>query len=233
MPSGPTASSGSPAAYSAIERSMRTVSPASRPCLADRSFSGGSRVRSSHRPPPWPRCSRPTCETWAPPSHRFATRSRRPRPAEPAQTQHRTHSLTGVSEMAVVTQDDLLEAIDKMTVLELSEFIKRFEDRYGVTAAAPVAVAAAPAAGGAAAATDGAAAAATEEQTEFSAVLTEVGPNKIPVIKVVRELTQLGLKEAKDLVDAAPKPVKEGIARDEAEKIKSALEEQGAKVEIK
>ena len=134
--------------------------------------------------------------------------------------------------MAVVTQDDLLEAIDKMTVLELSEFIKRFEERYGVTAAAPVAVAAAPA-GGAAPATDGAAPAASEEQTEFSAVLTEVGPNKIPVIKVVRELTQLGLKEAKDLVDAAPKPVKEGVARDEAEKIKAALEEQGAKVEIK
>ncbi len=133
--------------------------------------------------------------------------------------------------MAVLTQDDLLEAIDKMTVLELSEFIKRFEERYGVTAAAPVAVAAAPAAG--AAAGDGAAAAAPEEQTEFSAVLTEVGPNKIPVIKVVRELTQLGLKEAKDLVDAAPKPVKEGVARDEAEKIKTALEEQGAKVEIR
>jgi large subunit ribosomal protein L7/L12 len=134
--------------------------------------------------------------------------------------------------MAVLTQDDLLEAIDKMTVLELSEFIKRFEERYGVTAAAPVAVAAAPAAGGAAGG-DGAAAAAPEEQTEFSAVLTEVGPNKIPVIKVVRELTALGLKEAKDLVDAAPKPVKEGVARDEAEKIKAALEEQGAKVEIK
>jgi large subunit ribosomal protein L7/L12 len=133
--------------------------------------------------------------------------------------------------MAVLTQDDLLEAIDKMTVLELSEFIKRFEERYGVTAAAPVAVAAAPSAG--AAPTDGAAPAAAEEQTEFSAVLTEVGPNKIPVIKVVRELTQLGLKEAKDLVDAAPKPVKEGVARDEAEKIKAALEEQGAKVEIK
>ena len=132
--------------------------------------------------------------------------------------------------MAVTTQDDLLEAIDKMTVLELSEFIKRFEERYGVTAAAPVAVAAAPGAAGG----DGAApAAAVEEQTEFSAVLSEIGPNKIPVIKVVRELTGLGLKEAKDLVDAAPKPVKEGVARDEAEKIKAALEEQGAKVEIK
>ena len=133
--------------------------------------------------------------------------------------------------MATLTQDDLLEAIDKMSVLELSEFIKRFEDRYGVTAAAPVAAAAAPAA--AASGDDAGAAAATEEQTEFSAVLTEVGPNKIPVIKVVRELTQLGLKEAKDLVDAAPKPIKEGVARDEADKIKAALEEQGAKVEIK
>ena len=130
-----------------------------------------------------------------------------------------------------ISQDDLLEAIDKMTVLELSEFIKKFEERYGVTAAAPVAVAAAPAAGGGGEAAGGAAAA--EEQTEFSAVLAEVGPNKIPVIKVVRELTGLGLKEAKDLVDAAPKPVKEGVARDEADKIKAALEEQGAKVEIK
>ena len=130
-----------------------------------------------------------------------------------------------------VTQDDLLEAIDGMTVLELSEFIKKFEERYGVTAAAPVAVAAAPAAAGGGEA--GAPAAASEEQTEFSAVLAEVGPNKIPVIKVVRELTGLGLKEAKDLVDAAPKPVKEGVAKDEAEKIKAALEEQGAKVEIK
>ncbi len=131
--------------------------------------------------------------------------------------------------MAVLTQDDLLESIDKMTVLELSEFIKRFEERYGVTAAAPVAVAAAPAAGGG----GGEAAAAPEEQSEFSATLTEIGPNKIPVIKVVRELTGLGLKEAKDLVDAAPKAVKEGVARDEAEKIKAAIEEVGGKVEIK
>ena len=129
--------------------------------------------------------------------------------------------------MATLTQDDLLEAIDKMTVLELSEFIKRFEERYGVTAAAPAAAAAAPAAAAAEAT------AAPEEQTEFTAVLTEIGPNKIPVIKVVRELTGLGLKEAKDLVDAAPKPVKEGITKDEADKIKAALEEQGAKVEIK
>ena len=130
--------------------------------------------------------------------------------------------------MAAITQDQLLEAIDGMTVLELSEFIKKFEERYGVTAAAPMA-AAAPAAAQAA----GAPAAAAEEQTEFSATLTEIGPNKIPVIKVVRELTGLGLKEAKDLVDAAPKAVKEGVTRDEADKIKAALEEQGAKVEIK
>jgi large subunit ribosomal protein L7/L12 len=134
--------------------------------------------------------------------------------------------------MATLTQDEILDAIGNMTLVEVADFIKKFEEKFGVTAAAPVAVAAAPAAG-AAQATDGAAPAATEEQTEFSAVLTEVGPNKIPVIKVVRELTQLGLKEAKDLVDAAPKPVKEGIARDEAEKIKAALEEQGAKVDIK
>jgi large subunit ribosomal protein L7/L12 len=133
--------------------------------------------------------------------------------------------------MATMTADQLLEAFEKMTVLELSEFKKKFEDKFGVTAAAPVAVAAAPAAGGAAA--GGEAAAATEEQTEFTATLTEIGPNKIPVIKVVRELTGLGLKEAKDLVDAAPKPVKEGVNREEADKIKSALEEQGAKVEIK
>jgi large subunit ribosomal protein L7/L12 len=127
-----------------------------------------------------------------------------------------------------LSQSDILEAIDGMTVLELSEFIKAFEERYGVTAAAPAAVAvAAPAAGPAPEAE------AAEEQSEFSAVLTEVGPNKIPVIKVVRELTGLGLKEAKDLVDAAPKPVKEGVDKEEAEKIKAALEEQGAKVDIK
>jgi large subunit ribosomal protein L7/L12 len=129
-----------------------------------------------------------------------------------------------------MTADQLLEAFEKMTVLELSEFKKKFEDRFGVTAAAPVAMSAAPAAAGAAGAD---AAPAAEEQTEFTATLTEIGPNKIPVIKVVRELTGLGLKEAKDLVDAAPKAVKEGITRDEAEKIKAALEEQGGKVEIK
>ena len=133
--------------------------------------------------------------------------------------------------MAVLTQDDLLDAIDKMTVLELSDFIKKFEERYGVTAAAPAAAASAPAAAGGEASPG--AAAAPEEQTEFTATLTEIGPNKIPVIKVVRELTGLGLKEAKDLVDASPKAVKEGVTKDEAEKIKRALEEQGANIEIK
>ena len=132
--------------------------------------------------------------------------------------------------MAVLTQDDLLEAIDKMTVLELSEFIKRFEELYGVTAAAPAAVAAAPSSGGGG---DGAAPAVAEEQTEFTATIVEIGQNKIPVIKVVRELTGLGLKEAKDLVDATPKAVKEGVTKDEAEKIKAAIEEVGGKVEIK
>ncbi|MGH2358108.1 MAG: 50S ribosomal protein L7/L12 [Candidatus Limnocylindria bacterium] len=125
-------------------------------------------------------------------------------------------------------KDEILEAISSMTVLELSELVKAVEEKFGVTAAAPVAVAAAPAAGGG----DGAAPAA-EEQTEFDAVLTEVGANKILVIKAVRELTGLGLKEAKDLVDAAPKAVKEGVAREEAEQVKDKLAEAGATVEIR
>ena len=127
-----------------------------------------------------------------------------------------------------VSKEEILEAIGNMTVLELSELKKAFEEKFDVTAAAPaaVAVAAAPAAGEAPADAGG-------EQTEFEVVLTEVGPNKIPVIKVVRELTGLGLKEAKDLVDAAPKAVKEDVDKDEAEKIKASLEEQGAKVDIK
>jgi large subunit ribosomal protein L7/L12 len=126
-------------------------------------------------------------------------------------------------------KDQILEAIDTMTVLELSELVKAFEERYGVTAAAPVAVAAgAPAGGG-----DGAAAGATEEQTEFEALLTDVGANKILVIKAVRELTGLGLKEAKDLVDAAPKAVKEGVTKEEAEAAKEKLAEAGATVEVK
>jgi large subunit ribosomal protein L7/L12 len=129
--------------------------------------------------------------------------------------------------MEKLTQDQLLDAFASMTVLELSDFKKAFEDKFGVTAAAPVAMASAAAAAPVAAAVE------VEEQTEFTAILTEIGPNKIPVIKVVRELTGLGLKEAKDLVDGAPKPVKEGVNKDEAAKIKAALEEVGAKVEIK
>ena len=125
-----------------------------------------------------------------------------------------------------VTKDDVLEFIDKMTILEMSEFIKEFEERYGVTAAAPVAVAAAgaPAAGGEAAA---------EEKTEFDVVLSTVGDKKIQVIKAVREVTSLGLKEAKALVDEAPQPVKTGVPKEEAEAIKAKLEEQGATVELK
>ena len=128
--------------------------------------------------------------------------------------------------MATLTRDELLDAIGNMTVLELSDFVKAFEEKFGVTAAAPVA-AAAPAAGG------GAAAPAAEEQTEFNVVLMGAGEKKIQVIKVVREITGLGLKEAKDLVDGAPKAVKEGVSKDEANTIKAKLEEQGAAVELK
>ena len=131
---------------------------------------------------------------------------------------------------STLTPDQLVDAFEKLTLLEVKEFNDKFQERFGVTAAVAVAAAAPAAAAGDAPA---AAAGGSEEQTEFTATLTEIGPNKIPVIKVVRELTGLGLKEAKDLVDAAPKAVKEGIARDEAEKIKAAIEEQGGKVEIK
>ncbi|MCM8746600.1 50S ribosomal protein L7/L12 [Thermomicrobium sp. CFH 73360] len=124
--------------------------------------------------------------------------------------------------------EEIIQAIEQMTVLELSQLVKALEERFGVTAA-PVAVAAAPA--GAAAPV--AAAPAEEEKTEFDVILSDVGPNKIQVIKVVRELTQLGLKEAKDLVEAAPKPVKQGVSKQEAESIKAKLEAVGAKVEIK
>ena len=126
--------------------------------------------------------------------------------------------------MATLTQDQLLDQIGAMTLVEVAEFIKKFEEKFGVTAAAPVAAAPVAAA---------APVEVVEEQTEFTAVLTEIGAEKIQVIKTVRELTALGLKEAKDLVDATPKPIKEGISRDEAEKIKAALEAKGAKVEIK
>jgi large subunit ribosomal protein L7/L12 len=122
---------------------------------------------------------------------------------------------------------ELVDQFESYTLLEISEFVKLFEDKFGVTAAAPMAVAAAPAA---AAAAD---AAPAEEQTEFTVMLTGAGANKIAVIKAVRELTQLGLKEAKAVVDEAPKPVKENVGKDEAEAAKAKLEEAGASVEVK
>ena len=125
------------------------------------------------------------------------------------------------------TKDQVFEFIDNMTILQMSEFIKEFEERYGVTAAAPVAMA------GMAMAAGAPAAAAEEEKTAFDVILSAAGDKKIQVIKVVRELTGLGLKEAKDLVDGAPKEVKGGVTKEEAETIKAKLVEQGATVEIK
>ena len=131
----------------------------------------------------------------------------------------------------MATKDEILDAISSMTVLELSELLKDFEERFGVTAAAPAAVmAAAPTAGGGG---DGGGAAAEEEKDEFDVILTGAGDKKIQVIKVVRELTGLGLKEAKDLVDSAPKAVKEKVTKAEAADMRAKLEEQGASVEIK
>ena len=127
-------------------------------------------------------------------------------------------------------KDQVLDAIAGWTVLELSEFVKAFEEKFGVTAAAPVAVAAGPAAGGAA---GGDGAAAEEEKDEFDVVLAAAGDKKIQVIKEVRALTSLGLKEAKDLVDSAPKPVLEKVAKDAAEKAAEALKGAGASVEVK
>ncbi|MDR3612528.1 MAG: 50S ribosomal protein L7/L12 [Candidatus Obscuribacterales bacterium] len=124
-----------------------------------------------------------------------------------------------------LSTDDLLEAIGSLTLLEAADLKKKMEEKFGVTAAAPVSFAAAGAGGGAAAA--------VEEKTEFDVILTSVGDKKIEVLKVVREVTGLGLKEAKDLVDAAPKPVKEKIKKEEAEQMKTKLEAAGAKVEIK
>jgi large subunit ribosomal protein L7/L12 len=128
----------------------------------------------------------------------------------------------------MATKEEILEAIKGMNILELSDLVKSLEDEFGITAA-PVAVAAAPVG----VAADGGAAAAEEEQTEFEVTLQEIGPNKINVIKAVREVTALGLREAKELVESAPARVKESINRDEANTIKAKLEEAGAKVEIK
>jgi len=130
--------------------------------------------------------------------------------------------------MAKLSTDELLDAFKEMTLLELSEFVKQFEDTFGVTAAAPVAVAAAPGAGG-----GGAEAAAEVEQDEFDVILESAGDKKIQVIKEVRGLTSLGLKEAKDLVDGAPKPVLEKVNKEAAEKAKAALEGAGASVTVK
>lgn len=127
----------------------------------------------------------------------------------------------------MASNDDLIQSLEKMTVLELNTLVKTLEERWGVSAAAPAAVAGAAPAGG------GGAAEAEEEKTEFDVMLTEAGANKIQVIKAVRELTSLGLKEAKDLVEAAPKAVKEAVSKDEANAAKAKLEEAGAKVEIK
>jgi large subunit ribosomal protein L7/L12 len=129
--------------------------------------------------------------------------------------------------MAKLSTDDLIDAFKELTLLELSEFVKQFEDVFGVTAAAPVAVAAAGPAGG------GAAAEVAEEQDEFDVILDEAGAQKIQVIKAVRELTSLGLKEAKDLVDGAPKAVLEKANKDAAAKAKATLEAAGAKVTVK
>jgi large subunit ribosomal protein L7/L12 len=126
-----------------------------------------------------------------------------------------------------ITKDQILDGIAELSVLELSELLKEFEERFGVTAAAPAAVAAAPAAGG------GDAGSADEEQTEFDVILTAAGDKKIQVIKEVRSLTSLGLKEAKDLVDGAPKPVLERVSKDDAAKAKAALEGAGGTVELK
>ena len=122
-----------------------------------------------------------------------------------------------------MTKEEIMQAIEEMTVLELSELVKAMEEKFGVSAAAPVAVAAAPAAG----------AAAAEEKTEFDVILASAGDKKINVIKVVREVTGLGLKEAKALVDGAPAPVKEGASKEDAEALKAKLEEAGATIELK
>lgn len=126
--------------------------------------------------------------------------------------------------MSTVNAEQIVEALKGMTLMEVADLVKKLEDTFGVSAAAPVAVAAAPGAG---------AAAAAEEKTEFTVVLTNAGANKINVIKEVRAITSLGLKEAKDLVEGAPKPVKEGVTKDEAAEMKKKLESAGAKVEIK
>jgi large subunit ribosomal protein L7/L12 len=140
---------------------------------------------------------------------------------------HVTHSpLSGAEEYIVADTEQLISSLEGMTVLELNALVKELEERWGVSAAAPVGVAVAAGGGAAAAAPE-------EEQTEFDVILTEIGANKIQVIKAVRELTSLGLKEAKDLVDGAPKAVKQAVSKDEAEAARAKLEEAGAKADVK
>jgi len=131
-----------------------------------------------------------------------------------------------------VTKEEFMDAVKQMNVLELADIVKALEDEFGITAAAPVAVATAPGLGGGALGAAEAAVAEDEEQTEFQVTIKEIGPNKINVIKAVREVTSLGLREAKELVESAPAAVKEGVVKDEADSIKSKLEEAGAVVEV-
>ena len=204
---------------------------------------GGPEPRRAHdrsprprRPPTEaPRPTPPPTPEAPPPTRPRSRRGRSPRRGARPRGGRRRHQRhrgcpgpgRGVTPMATLTQDDILEAISSMTVLELSELLSAFEEKFGVTAAAPVAVAAAGAGAGAAPAE------AVEEQDEFDVVLSAAGAQKIQVIKVVRELTKLGLKEAKDLVDAAPKPVLEKVSKEDAEKARGDLEAVGAVVEVK
>ena len=157
--------------------------------------------------------------------------SERPKVEEEPKAKKQSKTKETSSGTKSMTKEDIIAVVKDMTVMELAELVKALEEEFGVTAAAPLAVAAvAPGTAGAVGAPE---AAAEEEKTEFSVILKEIGENKINVIKAVREVTTLGLKEAKDLVESAPKPVKEGINKDEAASIKKKLEEAGAKAEVK
>ncbi len=189
------------------------------------------------RPAPLPRSRRPPNRPWwvgepvegrrhVSPASGHRTRTPRPKNREIRKNRETTRSTTTMADKTL-TKDQILDGIANLSVLELSELLKEFEEKFGVTAAAPVAVAAAPAAGG------GDAGGGEEEKTEFDVVLTAAGDKKIQVIKEVRALTSLGLKEAKDLVDSAPKPVLERVSKDEAEKAKAQIEGAGGTVEVK
>ena len=191
------------------------------------------RHRSPRRPPSPKPVGRSRARPPKPePSRRGRTccRTPKPQPKNPLQTQHLKKLQRRADHMATLTKDDILDAIANMTVLELSELLKDFEEKFGVTAAAPVAAFAGPMPGGGG---GGDGAAAEEEKDEFDVILPAAGDKKIQVIKEVRALTNLGLKEAKDLVDSAPKPVLEKVSKEDAEKAKAQLEEAGATVELK